>query len=195
MARPSTRRSSSRPSRRPAPPSGPSPLVYGLGAMFLLGVAVFFFTSGGGSAPSGGSGGQAQETTRTTTPTPARTTPSVDLTGSQPKAGKTPDRPAPKIAQSDMDRAEELFRLGQEKWNDAQRARQAGDTTTYAAALAEAFEHLQGQRKALETYTDWLDEADFEDWALPAEYVALRKRLGVYDPMYQKVKKLKQTSR
>ncbi|MGA0058125.1 MAG: hypothetical protein ACO3RU_00915, partial [Planctomycetota bacterium] len=71
----------------------------------------------------------------------------------------------------------------------------AGEGKELAAALAEAFEHLQGQRKALETYTDWLDEADFENWALPAEYVAFRKRLGVYDPMYQKVKKLKQTSR
>lgn len=171
-------------------------MVYALCGAVVLGVVLFFATSSGGSAPSGSGGNQPQETGRTTpAPTPAATTPSVDLSGSQPKAGKTPDRPAPKIDQADMDRAEELFRLGQEKWNDAQRARQAGDTTTYAAALAEAFDHLQGQRKALETYTDWLDEADFEDWALPAEYVALRKRLGVYDPMYQKVKKLKQTSR
>lgn len=169
-------------------------MVYALGGAVVLGVILYFATSGGGG--SGTNAPKPAESQRSTsTPTPSQSAPSVDLSGSQAKAGKTPDRPAPKIAQADMDRAEELFRKGQEKWNDAQRARQAGDTTTYAAALAEAFDHLQGQRKALETYTDWLDEADFEDWALPAEYVALRKRLGVYDPMYQKVKKLKQTSR
>lgn len=170
-------------------------MVYALSGVLVLGVAVFFMSSGGGSSSSGTSTTQSPAESSRSTPAPVRSTPSVDLSGGQAKPGKTPDRPAPKIAQADMDRAEELFRLGQEKWNDAQRARQAGDTTTYAAALAEAFDHLQGQRKALESYTDWLDEADFEDWALPAEYVALRKRLGVYDPMYQKVKKLKQTSR
>jgi hypothetical protein len=174
-----------------------SPTVYALCGALVLGVVLFFASSSGGpvSSTGGSSSPSGNNTPAADSNNRAAPSPSVDLSGSQPKAGKTPDRPAPKIAQADMDRAEELFRKGQEKWNDAQRARQAGDTTTYAAALAEAFEHLQGQRKALEAYTDWLDEADFEDWALPAEYVALRKRLGVYDPMYQKVKKLKQTSR
>lgn len=169
-------------------------MIYALCGALVLG-AVLFFAASGGSSTSSGTTPPTPTPTQNPTPTPASPSPSVDLSGSQAKAGKTPDRPAPKIQQADMDRAEELFRKGQEKWNDAQRARQAGDTTTYAAALAEAFDHLQGQRKALEAYTDWLDEADFEDWALPGEYVALRKRLGVYDPMYQKVKKLKQTSR
>jgi hypothetical protein len=173
-------------------------MVGGLLAAIAV-VVVIVVMAGGGS---GGGATPAADTPRSAPQggtAPAAAVPqagasvSTKLDGRS-RAGKTPGRPAPPIAQADLDRAAAHYAAGVAKWNESQAARNKGDTTAYAAALDEAFAALAKQREAIRPYTDWFEEADLEGWAMPAEYDGLQRLLDKWDPTYQKVKKLKQSN-
>lgn len=196
MTRPRSGRSTGtrRPRRRASSSSqgNQAAIIGGVAGVALVVVLVFVLSRGGSDAaaatstpPAAGGAPPAADARGTRAEDP-------DLSGGTERAGKTPDRPAPSIAAADMQRAEEHYRAAVEKWNDSQRSRNAGDQTAYAQALDDAFEELQKQREALRTYTDWFEEADLGDWAMPAEYDVLQQKLDVYDRLYQRVKKLKQ---
>ena len=90
-----------------------------------------------------------------------------------------------------MDTANEHYRKSVDLWNEGQKARKDGNSEVYTQSLKDAFAEMELSRDALRDQTDWLDEADLEGWAIPGDYEGLRRRLGVWDKHYQKVKKLK----
>ncbi len=176
-------------------------LFIGIGVVAVIAViAVFMLGGGGNSGGEGGGGGAAAAGTPSngatggsssaSTPDPV---PSSDATlpAAEAKPGKTPTKPAPAITQAALDEANLHYRNAVDLWNKGSKARDAGDSTVYTDSLKEAFDEMEALRDALRSQTDWLDEADLEGWAIPADYEGLRRLLGPWDKHYQKVKKLK----
>jgi hypothetical protein len=160
-------------------------------AALLVVVLIFALATGGG-----GSGTEAAESPRGDAtgvePSVPASAPAAGLTGGTPREGETPERSAPPIQEADLARAQQHYENAKQKWNEGQRARSSGDHETYVTATKEAFEEMEKQRDALRPYTDWYEEADLGDWAMPAEYGALQRRLDTYDRLYQRIKKVKQ---
>ena len=193
--RPSSRASSSA-------SGGNQGLFIGIGVVAVIAVvAVFMMGGGGGKSGGEGAGGGAAAagtpsngatggSSAASAPDPV---PSSDATlpAAEAKPGKTPTKAAPAITQAALDEANLHYRNAVELWNKGTKARDAGDSTVYTDSLKEAFDEMEALRDALRDQTDWLDEADLEDWAIPADYEGLRRLLGVWDKHYQKVKKLK----
>lgn len=106
------------------------------------------------------------------------------------KAGKPPKTPAPEIDLADLATAQSEFEAAKLKWNESQHARTAGDHAAFKEHINAAAILMQKSRAAIEKYTDWLEEADLEGWALDASYVDLQRRLDPWDRMFQKIKKV-----
>ncbi len=175
-------------------------LLVGIGAVAV--VAVMFFVFSGGGAKDAGQTPAENPATKT----PAAKTPDVkappELVGDDSprsfatfgkgagKPGKVPITPAPEIDVNDVVKADAALRAAKLKWNDAQRARTAGDHVAFKEHLDAATIAMRQSRAAIETYTDWLEEADLSGWALPASYVDLQKELGPQDQLFQKIKKV-----
>ena len=174
--------------------SSGNPLLL-FGGLAAAGLVVgLVFLIGGGSGGAGKGGTDASPAKPASASPQSGTPPSSSPSGGAPKAGKTPDRPAPTIDPASLALAQQHYDTAKDKVNEGERARQSGDSGTYTAALQVAFQELESQRDALRPFTDWLEEADMGDWALPAEYTALQRKLGEYDKLFQRVKKLKQSS-
>lgn len=145
----------------------------------------------------GGTGGNNKKTTDpSNTPANKSSEPSKaaapKLDGGKAKAGKTPDRPAPAIDADKMAKAEKLFEEATAEWNEAQKQRKAGrPKTEWKPNLDRAWDKLEEQRALLEDYSDWYEEADLGDWAIPAEYEALTKRQHVWGKVRQSIHKVK----
>ena len=190
-----TARASSRARASRSSSQSSSGLLIGGGIAAAALIAVLVFALGGGASDAQ-QAGVPQEPSAATDPTPAATAaPSSEplvVTGAG-RAGSVPDRPAPAIDQAVIDEARGHYDAAVQLWNEGQRARQSGASDVYVKRTKEAFDELQKQRELMRPYTDWYEEADLEGWAAPAEYsVGLQRLLDQWDPLYQRVKKLKQ---
>ena len=165
--------------------------MIGIGiAVAAIAAVIFFMNSGGsGGESSGDSNAAAKPAAAPTSGTPSVNAPT--LASEQGRAGKTPKTPAPAIAQSDIATAETEYQASLAKWTEAEQGRQAGDHDKFKTALTEASDAMKRADRVIERYRDWLNEAEFENWAIPGDYVALQKRMGVWDRHMAKVKKAK----
>ena len=105
--------------------------------------------------------------------------------------GTPPKVAPPSIAAEDLATADGHYQRAKEFWNDGQRLRNKGDSG-WVDEVQKAYEEMKASRAVLSEYTDWLERADLDGWAIPAEYDGLRRILGKHDPMFQKIKKVKQ---
>jgi hypothetical protein len=165
--------------------------MIGIGIAVVAIAAVLFFMNSGGSGgeSNGGSSSAAKPAAAQKSETPPANAPT--LANEQGRAGKTPKTPAPAIAQSDLATAESEYQASLAKWTEAEQGRQAGDHDKFKTALTEASDAMKRADRVIERYRDWLNEAEFESWAIPGEYVALQQRMGVWDRHMAKVKKAK----
>ena len=111
------------------------------------------------------------------------------------RPGAEPDEPAPEIPDTAFARADELFDEAKALWATAQGHRQAGETAAYGASLTRAWGKLEQLRDVMSPYSDWLERASLEDWAIPADYDRLQQRFERWDPVRRKVQKLKPAGR
>ena len=74
---------------------------------------------------------------------------------------------------------------------DGRRAQAAGDNKLFNKLMNDSWDTLELLLGSIETYTDWLEEADLEDWRLPSAYVTLQKRLGIYLKLRGRVRRVK----
>ena len=107
------------------------------------------------------------------------------------RSGSTPGRAAPAIPAAVWDEADELYRDTAALWNEGQTARNQGESAEYQKKVLEAWDVLEKLYAKIEPYTDWYEEADLEGWAMPSDYGRLERRLGEWDALRTKVRKMK----
>jgi hypothetical protein len=183
-----TRGSSSRAPARPAQSSVPPGLIVA-GAIIVLVAAYIAFTSGGG----GGESTAAANQTKPPAPVVKQEAPKPKSTAElgTAKAGKTPKRPAPAIDTKVYEKTDGWYDQSRKLFEDGQKLRDKGDSAAFQKKMHEAWDLMELIGPALETYTTWEEEANMADWAVPAEYDALRKRLARYDELRMKLKRSK----
>lgn len=173
-------------------------MMVGAGVVVVIVVMLVVFAGGGTPTAQPAAAGTNQPARAQLSPAPAAAqsddTPAPSgLAGfgeGEGKPGKPPKTAAPEIELAQVAKADTAFATAKQKKNDAELARRAGDHTAFKEHLAAASIAMQQSRTAIEPYTDWLEEADLEGWALPASYVDLQKRLGLYDKLFQQIKKV-----
>lgn len=155
----------------------------GVALVVVLAMAAAMFSgSGGDVTPKAGP--------ETTTPPAA-----VSVRAAEPlpaaKAGKTPTTPAPALSPEALTKADAYYLKAKKMDEDGRRAQAAGDNKLFNKLMNDSWDTLELMLASIETYTDWLEEADLEDWRLPPAYVRLQKRLGIYDKLRGRVRRVK----
>lgn len=166
-------------------------VMVGVGVVVV--VLVAFFALRGGSTPAKPTADPAAAKPAAAKPAPVESAPPPAARGfgeGEAKAGKPPRTPAPEIDLAQIAKADAAVELAKAKKNEAETARRAGDHSAFKSHLDAAMTAMQQCRSAVEPYTDWLEEADLEGWAMPASYVSLQARLGAWDKLFQQIKKI-----
>ena len=173
---------------RSQPSSSPLPIVIGIAGAALIGVLLI--------ANLGGSGGGADDGDAATPPAgsppaaqqpQAPSAPKIQI-GSA-KAGKTPARPAPPLPEATLQRGAELLAEAKALSNEGVKARAAGDNQRAREQQSLAKDKIDEILKMLEAPALWQEEADMNDWAQPAEYVALQRLYGEISTLRNRVRK------
>lgn len=158
------------------------------GAIIVLVAAYVGFNSGGGGDPTppAEQPKAAQPAAKQEAPKPK---PVVEA-GSA-KAGKPPKRPAPAIDERVYEKTDAWYDQARKLFEDGQKLRDKGDSNAFQKKMHEAWDIMEQIPPALDSYTTWEEEANMGNWAVPAEYDALRKRLARYDELRMKLKRSK----
>lgn len=165
--------------------------MVGVAGGLVVVILLFLAVGGGGDSDAGGAGSNSGATTPAAAPAERSSQPAPRLQADE-RGGKEPGRPAPAIDAERLARAAEHYARGKELWNEAQKARQAGEQGLYAAKTQEAYTAMDQWREQVSPYRQWYGEADFEGWRIPGDYVALMKQLEKPQKLYTDVRKLKQ---
>lgn len=193
MASPRTPRSPrSRRARRPAPTSKNSSqvLAIGAGAVVVVILGAWLLNRGGGQEPARkpAAGKQPPAKNAVADKQPGAQLPAVKTSG---RPGKTPDTPAPEIQETDVAKAEQLYREAKKLDLEARRAQKAGDSATFNRLINDAWDKLEAVGPLIQRYEDWYEEADLSDWAIPASYVHYRRRIEKIDKLRGRVRKVR----
>ena len=184
------RSSGSRGSSQRAPVRSSSGIHPGLiiAALALGGVALYF-------AFSGGSGSETSQPEKQAPVQPTKVEPekpkNQPIEAGRSKAGKPPKRPAPALDVAVFQKTDAWYREADTKYTEGQVAKNKSDSTTYQKRVNESFKLIEKIDKELETYMTWQEEADFEGWAMPAEYDVLLRKLGSYSQLKVNLKRSK----
>ncbi len=119
---------------------------------------------------------------------PPRAVPAVKTQG---KPGKTPDRPAPEIREADLRRAEALYQDAKRLDIQARKAQKAGDNSTFNRLINDSWDKLEAVGPVLQTYNDWFDLADLEDWAIPGSYLRYEKRIAKIEKLRGRIHRVR----
>jgi hypothetical protein len=185
-------RSSGGASRRRAGESNGNPaLIAGVvfGGLALVLVIAWAAMASGSKAPSGKSGSQTSTKTDDTTTNQSTATAPQPLPASAPRAGKTPDRPAPPLTAELFAELDAHYEVAKNHWNDALRAKNVGDHGTFADEAHAGWDAIEKLENAMSDQTYWLEEADLSGWELPGSYVTLQEKLATFDKLRQRIKK------
>lgn len=192
MAARRTPRSSSgargrRASSRSAPASNTTGIIVGGGVVLVVVLVVAMTMFGESNTPATG-GKPAPSANAVEKPVPQ---PAKDLSLPPAKAGKEPARPAPELRVGDLTKADAYYLKAKKMNDDGRRAQATGDNKEFNRLINDSWDTLETLDTSIETYTDWLAEADLEDWRLPPAYVKLQKRLNVYDKLRGRLRRVK----
>jgi len=192
---PSPRSSGARGSTPRAPVRSSSGIHPGLiiAALAIGGVALYFaFSSGGGGSPSDTEAGQQSQQ-----PVPKQNSEKPKVKPSESGsavAGKPPKRPAPTLDLAVFQKTDAWYHEADTKYTEGQAAKNKSDSTTYQKRVNESFALIEKIDKELEPYMTWQEEADFNSWAMPAEYSVLLRKLGSYSQLKVNLKRSKTLS-
>ena len=158
-----------------------------LGGVAALGalVALIVFSQQSG----GDEGGAAQQPAPTKRSAPASTaTPTTRLKTGAARAGKTPARPAPTLTAEMLQKANALVDEAKALNNDGTRLRNAGDNRGARAKNSEAKRKIDAAIASIEAPSVWHEEAELEEWAMPAEYVTLGHLYGRISKLQKRIR-------
>ncbi|MCA8942487.1 MAG: hypothetical protein KDB80_08010 [Planctomycetes bacterium] len=158
-----------------------------VGVVALVAIVAFLIGGGGDQGTKAAENGNRQAESSVPAPEPR-----ADSPRKADKVGKTPDRPAPEIADEVWDRVNRMYHDAKQKHDEGVKARSSGETARYTTLIKESFDLIQAINAELEPYTTWLEEAVLEGWAMPGAYVELEGKLGTIDKLGSRVQKLKQ---
>lgn len=176
-----SRRSSSRPSRA----SNTTGIILGSSVVLVIVVAMTMF---GGSKKPDPVGKPASTENAVKKPRPQL---AKDTSLPPAKAGKEPARPAPELLIETLTKADAYYLKAKKMSDDGRRAQAAGKNKEFNRLINDGWDTLETLDASIETYTDWLAEADLEEWRLPPAYVKLQKRLNVYDKLRGRLHRVK----
>ncbi len=169
---------------RSAPKSNPMPLILG-GVGLLVVVILLVVMSQSGKKPAA---------TPTPTPTPAaqpkaphQSAPTQVAAGAA-KAGKTPTKPAPALTQDMLQKAASLLDEAKALSNEGVKVRNAGDSAGARTKQSQAKDKIDEVKALLAAPLRWQEEADLEDWAMPAIYSSLGKLYNEVSSLEKKVR-------
>jgi len=109
------------------------------------------------------------------------------------KAGKKPDRPAPRLSSEQLAKARGWLAQGKKIFNDAQTSRKSGAAVDQEK-LQQCKAALEKGRGIFDDVLAWDEEATLEGWASPAyvqEYLALWQKLTLIFNKAQKISRAK----
>jgi len=89
------------------------------------------------------------------------------------KAGKTPDRPAPELSGSTLQRLDEILAEAKVHYNEGVKKRLAGDNSGARACQAEAKKLLDQWENLIQPQLLWQEEAELSGWQQPGSYQQL----------------------
>lgn len=92
---------------------------------------------------------------------------------SAPRAGKPPAKPAPTLTAETLQQARQLLQQAKGLCNEGITARVAGNNTEARTKQSAASDKIEALKAMTKTNWDWQEQAEFGEWAMPAEYVAL----------------------
>ena len=155
--------------------------VAALGALVAL--IVFSQQSGG---DDGGAGQQPAPTKRAAPAANAR--PTTKLKTGAARAGKAPARPAPTLTAEMLQKANALVDEAKALNNEGTRLRNAGDNRGARAKNSEAKRKIDAAIASIEAPSVWHEEAELEEWAMPAEYVTLGHLYGRISKLQKRIR-------
>lgn len=162
------------------------PLLIGVGAAVVVGLAIVLTRNGDKPADQGTPTPAVAKPAETSKPAPAAS----NLQMSTAKAGKTPTTPPPALTPATLQELDVL--LGQIKAlrNEAVTARQgSGDNQGARAKMSEAYKLCVQWQQKVDAPLRWQENAQMEDWAQPAEYVTLEKLFAGFQKLNNEVRK------
>ena len=147
-------------------------------------VAVVLLSQGGGTraASPAAQPAAAAKSQPAATPTP--------LPKAAAKQGKPPSTPPPPLSEATLQELNDLLSRIKALRNEAVQKRSGqGDTQGAKATMEQAHKLLEQWQQTVQPQLRWQENAQMEDWAQPAEYVALEKLFGVYQRLNNEVRK------
>ncbi len=186
-SRPSTGTRSRRPSARTAQANTTTPIIIGAGVLVVV-VAIAVMTMTGDNK-SGDGGNKAPSPTVKPVAPEAKPKKAAALPAARP--GKDPTTPAPDLTNDFLTKADAYYLKAKKIHDDGRRAQAAGNNKEFNKLMNDSWDTLENLDSFIETYTDWLEEADMEEWRVPAIYVKLQKRLSIYDKLRGGLRRVK----
>lgn len=160
-------------------------IIGGIAVVVVIALVLLMRGGGGSTAADNADKATAKEPTKAATPASSGGAP-VALASA--KAGKPPGRPAPPLPAATLQQLNDLIAKAKELYGEGVKARTAGDNTGARQKQSEATRLLEQWRTLIKPQLDWQEEAQMDDWAMPAEYVTLEKMYVPYQDLVKRVR-------
>lgn len=184
-------RSGGRRSSRAAQTNNNTPVIIGIGVAVVAILIVIAVNMGGGD-PDPDPKPQAprqEEPSTPPDPAPARKSDSNDAHLTD------PDTPAPAMPGSLLSEADAYYKEAKKLHDNARRAQAAGNDDEFNTLINDSWDKMLELDKFISKYTDWLENADMEDWRVPSSYRPLQSRMNRWDKLKGGIKRIKPNRR
>ncbi len=104
-----------------------------------------------------------------------------------PRPGKKPSRPAPKV---DLLPGENKYREAKRLWDKALELRNKGMTGKAKELLGKAADLLEEAVNSVDDFNLWIEEADWNDWAIDAETMRAKKTVDRWLNLRSRIHKI-----
>jgi hypothetical protein len=150
------------------------PMIIGGAGLLVLIIILVMVKSRGGGDDADDTGANAPANQPATQPEKPRS--NVAVSGGLP--GKSPDRPAPTLTQDTLNKMSDLLAEAKSISNSGFALLKEGKNFEARTRQSEAKVKIDEIKALIEEPTLWYEEADMDDWSIPAEYVAMNKLYG-----------------
>ena len=158
-------------------------LIGGVGIAVLIIILVMVSQNGGddeGNKPAD------KQQAKTPAKQPEKPKAAVQLGAAQ--AGKTPDKPAPALTVAMLQQMRDGYQEAKKLGDEGIRLTKEGKKQEARTVLSEAKVKIDAIKAMIDKQLTWQEEADFGDWAQPAEYTTM-------SAIYGKIARLEKTVR
>ena len=104
------------------------------------------------------------------------------------KAGKRPERPAPKV---DLSAGRKLYEEARRLWDESVRERNRGGGGAKAReTLHKAYRLLEKALDSVEAFNLWVEEAELKDWAIEGEAYKAKREVDKWFNLQSRIHKI-----